>query len=245
LFNEEVKYITWKGTYERQWVSKELFVDDETKLIRGDIVQWLTEARALMPDKLYETDDFGPLWKLVCSFHKETDEQATLKQMMENLLQKVNDAHTRVPSNSSALSAYGLFSSWPRDDKFKGVYDFCLEANHTSEELFQKYREALQIIFDMYNLAATNYRYVVNGEHIEGVDKKQAHTVLLDIQILLNQAIAKYKGMSLADFDRESEQCTKDLSALLHPNELEPGQFTTQQMHLRHLLNRMQYCIDI
>ena len=316
LLEIKFQYNTWKGKYERVWGWKQLYVSQETELIRGDIVIWMSEARKLMPDELYETDEFRPLWDLVCSFHKETDEtdeehrelkqseQATLKQMMEILLQKVNDAHTRVPWNSYSLSAYGLFSSWPNNATFIYVYNFCLKANHTSEELFQKYREALQIIIEMYNQAVRNYRIGVSRESIAGDDKDSAKEVLSDIAKLLKQAKAKYEAMSreqcikviinilpyiqpefevqetttisalkqsiadmlkipknfvlkfkgqtlidemtLGDYNIPNEGVLdfEDLSAWLHPNVLKPDQ-TTRKMHLRHLLNRMQYCIDI
>lgn len=317
LLEIKLQYNKLKGKYERVWGWKQLFVSQETELIRGDIVIWMSEARKLMPDELYETDEFGPLWDLVCRFHKETDEtdeehrelkqseQATLKQMMEILLQKVHNAHTRVPRNSYSVSAYGLFSSWPNDATFIYVYNFCLEANHTSEELFQKYREALHIIIEMYNQAVRNYRIGVSRGYIEGDDDKvNAKKVLLDIGTLLKEAKAKHEAMSreqcikviinilpsiqpefevqktttisalkqsiadmlkipknfvlkfngqtlidemtLGDYNIPNEGVLEfeDLSALLHPNVLKPDQ-TTRKMHLRHLLNRMQYCIDI
>ena len=92
----------------------------------------------------------------------------SLKQMMENLLQKVNDAHTKVDWSPYAPSAYGLFSSWSGNETFKGVYEFCLVAKHTSTELFQKYSDAFHIIIEMYNQAVKNYRWGVNVEHITG-----------------------------------------------------------------------------
>ena len=83
----------------------------------------------------------------------------SLKQMMETLLQKVNDAHTKVDWSPSGLSAYGLFSSWSGNETFKGVYEFCLVAKHPSAELFQKYRDALHIIIEMFNIAVKNYHW--------------------------------------------------------------------------------------
>ena len=127
----------------------------------------------------------------------------SLKQMMENLLQKVNDAHTKVDWSQSGPSAYGLFSSWPKNETFKGVYKFCLEAKHTSAELFQKYRDALHIIIEMFNIAVKNYHWGVNVGHITGVGIVQAKTVLLDIQTHLQQCISKYEGMLLTDFESE------------------------------------------
>ena len=125
--------------------------------------------------------------------------------MMENLLQKVNDAHTKVDWSPYGPSAYGLFSSWPKNETFTVVYEFCLKAKHTSAELFQKYRDALHIIIEMFNIAVKNYHWGVNVGHITGVDIDKAKTVLLDIHTHLQQCKSKYEGMLLTTFESESE----------------------------------------
>jgi len=131
----------------------------------------------------------------------------SLKQLVEDLLTEVNEAHTKVDNSETKkrdrASAYSLFSSWPDDRDFKPVCQFCFESGHTANDLFGKYADVFGIIRNMLNIANGNFDWATGAGHITGEDKTVAKKKLDDIQKHLDYANHVYLMMTYTEFRRE------------------------------------------
>ncbi len=132
----------------------------------------------------------------------------SLKQLVEDLLKEVNEAHTKVDNSQTkqddSASASSLFSTWTED--IEEPYHFYFGSSHTPEELYDNYEHVFRIIAEVLNIADGNYEYATRGGHITGEEKTVTAGILQAIRANLNTVIARYNKSSLEQFIRQLER---------------------------------------